>query len=208
VPQYFAAILHIKIKGKYLPISAIIGGLATLSVWVLVVITKPDGRYLGIAWMLLGLGMYYYYRRFKKLKASGTIAIERVKAPVFKSLKISKIIVQLQEVALFNDLLKIALDTAIHHQSNIIAVHCVDIPYAAPLDTPMIHPHLEQLKSWQALFESKGLSLTVEVLRARKKDEAVLDLVEQENADLVITSDMSKQLLKRLEKKAKVWICH
>ncbi len=200
--------LNIKIKGKYIPLSAIIGGLATSSVWVLVVITKPDGRYLGIAWMSVGIAMYLYYRKYKKLKAVGTIAVEKVPAPAFKSLKINKILVPLPKEPTYNELLKVALDTAIYHNSSIVAVHFIDIPHAAPIDTPMIQAHLSNLKSWQALIESKGLSLRLEVVRTRKKEEAIADLVIHEKADLVITSDVSRELLYRLRNKAKVWICN
>lgn len=50
--------------GKYeIPITAVLGGLASFGAWTLVVITKPHGRYLGGAWILLGLIMYFIYRK-------------------------------------------------------------------------------------------------------------------------------------------------
>jgi APA family basic amino acid/polyamine antiporter len=199
---------NIKIKGYYIPISAVVGGLCTLSVWVLVVITKPQGRYLGIGWMLVGLAMYLYYRKFKKLKASGTIAIEKVPAPSFKALKIHKILVTLHDETSYNNLLKIAIDTAIYHSSKIIAVHFIDVPYAAPIDTPMIEAQNLKMKSWQALAESKGLDLSFEVARSRKAEEAVKEMVISEKPDLVIAQEMSKSLLKKLKNMARVWVCH
>lgn len=199
---------NIKIKNRYIPISAVVGGLSTLSVWVLVIVTKPQGRYLGIAWMLFGLGMYLYYRKFKKLNSSGTIAIEKVAAPKFKGLKINKILVALNHESDPSNLLKIALDTAVNHSSKLKVVQFIDIPYTAPLDTHIIDADNLGLKSWQALAESKDLSFSIEVARTRKLDEALEEFIDDEKIDLFITSDISKQLLKKLKNKAKVWVCN
>jgi APA family basic amino acid/polyamine antiporter len=199
---------NIKIKNRHIPISAVVGGLSTLSVWVLVIVTKPQGRYLGIAWMLFGLGMYLYYRKFKKLNSSGTIAIEKVAAPKFKGLKINKILVALNHESDPSNLLKIALDTAVNHSSKLKVVQFIDIPYTAPLDTHIIDADNLGLKSWQALAESKDLSFSIEVARTRKLDEALEEFIDDEKIDLFITSDISKQLLKKLKNKAKVWVCN
>jgi basic amino acid/polyamine antiporter, APA family len=200
--------LNIKIKGYYFPISAILGGICTLSVWFLVIFTKPDGRYLGIAWMVIGTALYLYYRKKTKLKAAGTLSVEKVPAPAFKSLKIGKIVVPLSDAKTFNSLLKIALDTAINHTSKITAIHYIDVPYTVPLDTHLMHSEHQALKSWQALAESKGVELKFEIARSRKIDDVIFDIVKDEKADLVIMSEASKRLLKKLKSKSKVWICN
>ena len=54
----FKGPFHIPI-GKYsIPITGVIGGLATAATWCLVVITKPDGRNLGFLWIFFGLAIY------------------------------------------------------------------------------------------------------------------------------------------------------
>jgi len=54
--------------GKYeLPISSIIGLLATAIIWVIILITQPYSRWVGIIWMALGFIIYYFYRRRENL---------------------------------------------------------------------------------------------------------------------------------------------
>ena len=67
----------------HIPVSALLGVLVTAGVWVLVVITKPEGRYLGLTWMGLGLIMYYAYRRYQKFAVAGSLDIEKIKVPEF-----------------------------------------------------------------------------------------------------------------------------
>lgn len=54
---------NIRVKGRELPLTAILGLAATSIIWVVVVITQPYSRWVGIAWMAVGLIIYYLYRR-------------------------------------------------------------------------------------------------------------------------------------------------
>ena len=54
--------------GKYeLPISSIIGLAATSLIWVIILITQPYSRWVGIVWMAIGFIIYYFYRRKQNL---------------------------------------------------------------------------------------------------------------------------------------------
>jgi APA family basic amino acid/polyamine antiporter len=58
---------NIRVKGRELPITAILGLIATSGIWIIILITQPYSRWVGIAWMLAGLTIYYLYRRKKNL---------------------------------------------------------------------------------------------------------------------------------------------
>ena len=54
--------------GKYeLPITSIIGLAATSLIWVIILITQPYSRWVGIVWMVIGFIIYYFYRRNQNL---------------------------------------------------------------------------------------------------------------------------------------------
>jgi APA family basic amino acid/polyamine antiporter len=53
---------NIRIKGREIPISSIIGLLATTTIWVIVLITQPYSRWVGFGWMAGGLIIYSLYR--------------------------------------------------------------------------------------------------------------------------------------------------
>jgi basic amino acid/polyamine antiporter, APA family len=59
--------LNIPIRGKSIPITAVVGGIGTFTVWILVALTDPFGRYVGFGWMIGGIILYVVYRRRKGL---------------------------------------------------------------------------------------------------------------------------------------------
>jgi APA family basic amino acid/polyamine antiporter len=58
---------NIKLRGRELPITALLGLVATLSIWVVVVVVQPYGRWVGFAWMVVGLALYALFRWRKHL---------------------------------------------------------------------------------------------------------------------------------------------
>ncbi len=61
---------NLKIRGYELPISSIIGLVSTAVIWVIILMTQPYSRWVGIVWMAVGLIIYYFFRW--KLQASST----------------------------------------------------------------------------------------------------------------------------------------
>jgi APA family basic amino acid/polyamine antiporter len=53
---------NIKIKGRELPLSALIGFLATLLIWLLIMVTQTFSRWVGLGWMVIGLMIFFFYR--------------------------------------------------------------------------------------------------------------------------------------------------
>jgi APA family basic amino acid/polyamine antiporter len=54
---------NIRVKGRELPMTAILGLIATSGIWIIVIITQPYSRWIGIIWMVVGLIIYVIYRR-------------------------------------------------------------------------------------------------------------------------------------------------
>jgi APA family basic amino acid/polyamine antiporter len=63
LPRPFKIPLNIRIRQREIPITAVIGGLATLITWFIVVYTHHFGRIVGFAWLIIGLIIYALYRR-------------------------------------------------------------------------------------------------------------------------------------------------
>lgn len=55
LPRPFKLGLNISIKNYEIPLTALIGFVATLCVWVVIVTTQPYSRYVGTGWMLIGM---------------------------------------------------------------------------------------------------------------------------------------------------------
>ena len=57
----------IKIKQYELPITAILGLVGTMIIWVVVLLTQPYSRWVGLGWMAIGLIVYFLYRWRRRL---------------------------------------------------------------------------------------------------------------------------------------------
>jgi APA family basic amino acid/polyamine antiporter len=62
LPRPFKLGWNIRLKGRELPITSILGLITTLAIWVIVVVTQPYSREVGIGWMAAGLIIYSVYR--------------------------------------------------------------------------------------------------------------------------------------------------
>jgi len=66
LPRPFKLGWNLRAKGHEIPISALLGLVATSIIWVIILVTQPYSHWVGIAWMILGLTVYYLYRRKQK----------------------------------------------------------------------------------------------------------------------------------------------
>ena len=62
---------NIKFKDWEIPISALLGFLGTLVIWIVVISTQPYSRWVGFGWLAIGLLVYIIYRLIKRLPVTG-----------------------------------------------------------------------------------------------------------------------------------------
>jgi len=63
LPRPFKLGWNLCYKGYEMPISAILGLVATTLIWLIIMITQPYSRWVGLGWMVVGLVIYAIYRR-------------------------------------------------------------------------------------------------------------------------------------------------
>ena len=191
--------------GKYeLPITALFGALITLSVWVLIVFTKPEGRYLGFSWLIVGLVMYFSLRKRHQIKPAGQVAIEKIAVPGFKPMKVKKILVPIRGGAI-TEIVQAACELAKVHKAEVVAASVVEIPFSLSLDAPLPRRVVtieKLLKKVEAIGREFGISMGLELLRSRSAAGAILELVEEQKFDLVVlgAGPKSKRISPVIEK--------
>jgi APA family basic amino acid/polyamine antiporter len=175
-------------KGRAIPLTAVIGALATFAVWCLVVITKPEGRVAGLGWMVLGVAMYFLYRRRHALPVTGTLDIEEVKIPEHKQVAIEHVLVAVHK-APDTEVLQTACEIAKHHRAKISAVYILEIPESMPMDADLKERELAGetiLKHAEAISREYHLHMDLELVRARSIERALLDLVKNARHDVIV----------------------
>lgn len=69
----FRLALNLPVAGRSIPLTAVVGGMGTAAVWLLVVATYPFGRWVGLGWMILGSALYVIYRRHLGVALGATV---------------------------------------------------------------------------------------------------------------------------------------
>lgn len=184
----FKVPFNVRIKGHLIPIPAIIGALSTLGVWCLIVFTKPEGRYLGSVWMVLGIAMYFYYRKKRKLKPAGHLVIEEVFVPSYKPLEIKQILVATRG-GIQTETVQIACDLAKLHGAEITALQVIEIASSLPLDM-MVPRRLAMaeavLKRAEAIARDRNVDIELMVVCSRSIPEAILEAARKGKHDLIV----------------------
>jgi APA family basic amino acid/polyamine antiporter len=72
---------NVRVRGADIPLTAVIGGIGTATVWVVVVVTHPEARTVGVPWMVLGMGGYLIYRRRQGLDPFKQYTLPRQERP-------------------------------------------------------------------------------------------------------------------------------
>jgi len=73
LPRPFKVGWNISVKGHELPVSALLGLASTTIIWVIILITQPYSRWVGLGWMAIGLVIYYLLRRKGHMPLTHTI---------------------------------------------------------------------------------------------------------------------------------------
>ncbi|WP_316357789.1 universal stress protein [Candidatus Neptunichlamydia sp. REUL1] len=175
--------------GKYsIPITGVIGGLATAATWCLVVITKADGRNLGFLWIFFGLAIYYYFRKKQSIPPAGKVEIQKIKMPEFQAKKYNHILVPTRG-GRETQTVQMACEIAKVHGADVTAVHVVEVPFSLPLETPLYHRTVVAssiLNRAEAIGREFNVGVKLRVVHARTVDTAILELIEKEEYDLLV----------------------
>ena len=72
---------NVRIRGRQIPITAVIGGIGTFLAWVAVVALHPEAKYVGIPWMVFGMVGYVVYRKRSGLSLTKSVVVVRPERP-------------------------------------------------------------------------------------------------------------------------------
>jgi APA family basic amino acid/polyamine antiporter len=188
LPRPYRTPLNLKIRRSEIPLPAIVGAVLTFAVWIAAVVTHPGARYVGPAWLLVGIVVFVVVRRLH-----GEGLTERVVAPdtvVFSDVPhFKRVLVPMKLGIIGEEMAATAVKLAAEHRATVEALFVVLVPLELPLDAPM--PEAEARAS-ASLEEAKALGAEHDVdvktmtLRARAIGKAIVEHARETDADLIV----------------------
>lgn len=182
-------------KKRTIPLTSVIGLLGTFMVWVIVVITKPEGRNLGFTWLAVGIAMYLFYRRKTKIAPLGHLEIEKIKIPQYHPMKLKNILVAARSID-GTEAIQTACELAKSNHSKVTAVYILEIHESLPLHASMPvkeHMGMIALKRAEAIAREYHLTIELKLIRARSTAHALLDMAREEHFDMVVIGTMKDE---------------
>jgi APA family basic amino acid/polyamine antiporter len=186
----FRARPNLRYRGVDWPLFAILGGAATGTAWVVVVVQEPATRWAGLGWLALGFAGYAVYRRWVVreplaatvrapmliLGPSLTVEYRTIVVPVVRSFESEEALVA-------------AARLATERAARVAVVHVLEVPLDLPLDVQLPEQEEEAndvLDQAAAIVESYGVRIVERLLRARAAGPAIVEEAEGRNAELIV----------------------
>src|SRR3954468_14896796 len=185
----FQARPNLRIAGVDWPLFAIFGGLGTFAAWLVVIVQKPDARWVGFGWLILGLLFYAGYRRY----AVHAPLRKTLRAPILIgpaiALEYRSILVPVKPGRESEEAIDFACRLAAERRSSIAAVSVVVVPLELPLDAELPEAEAaanEALDSAVAIGELYGVDVVGRLLRARSAGRAIVREAERRQTEIIV----------------------
>jgi APA family basic amino acid/polyamine antiporter len=188
LPRPYRAPFNIRIRGAEIPLPAVVGSIATFSIFVVALATHPGARYAGPVWLALGLVVFVAVR-----VAHGEGLMERVTAPDERTIEppvtFRKILVPMKLGIIGEEMLATAIRLAADHGAEVQALHVIRVPLEQSLEGEMVD---EEERAEASIAEAKLLGAEHDVvvegvtIRARAIGHAIVARAEEVGADLVV----------------------
>jgi len=179
---------NIPIAGRQIPITAVLGLLATAATWVYVVITHENARWLGFGWLAFGLVLYALFRRKEDAPFVMATKIERISVPEYTPWEVRHVLVPTLGGA-NTEVVQVACKIAQAHGANVTALYVIEIPEALPLATFFGGQSLaadKALDRAEAIAREFGVTIRRKKMQARAAGPTILEVAKEENCDLIV----------------------
>jgi APA family basic amino acid/polyamine antiporter len=188
LPRPYRAPFNVRIRNVDIPVPAIVGSIATFAIFIVAISTHPAARYVGPAWLAVGLAVFVAVRL-----AHGEGVMERVTAPdervVEPPVTFKKILVPMKLGIIGEEMLATAIRLASDHGAEVQALHVIRVPLEQPLECEMLD---EEERAEASLAEAKLLGAEHDVIvdgvtiRARAIGHAIVARAGAIGADLIV----------------------
>jgi basic amino acid/polyamine antiporter, APA family len=158
---------NIRFRGVELPLTAILGGLGTFSAWIVVMALNLRTLVVGAGWMLLGIAIYYFYRRHCELPLVQTVKVVTPEALGVQEVEYQSVLVAFEEEPFSKETVATAARLAARRRRGIHVLAIVNVPTNLPLDAPLAERESEAQSKIEQAKLIGGMRVTGSVQRVR-----------------------------------------
>jgi APA family basic amino acid/polyamine antiporter len=179
---------NVSIRGRQIPLTAVIGGIGTFGAWISVLVLHAEARTVGVGWMVVGMTGYVIYRRRAGLGLRERYRVPRRERPAFfVELEYRSAIVPI----FGTDVDASALRTAaklVGEDALVEAIYVLRVPNQLSLDAGLAEEEqlgLSVLESAKLRGRHAGLKVQTRLIRTRNPGAAIVEEAERQHAEII-----------------------
>ena len=179
---------NIPFRGRQIPLTAVLGGIATFAAWISVLVLHVDARYVGTGWMIVGLAGYVFYRRSQGLDLRSHHRIAHRERPAsFVELHYRSAIVPIFGTDVDASSLRTAAKL-VGEGALVEAIYMLRVPNQLPLDAGLDDEEqlgLAVLETARRRGRQAGLKVQTRLIRTRNPGAAIVEEAERRGAEII-----------------------
>ncbi|TMM03853.1 MAG: universal stress protein [Actinobacteria bacterium] len=179
---------NVRLRGRDIPLTAVLGGLGTFAAWVSVVALHGEARTVGVPWMVVGLSGYVFYRRRLGLDPRERARIGRpVRLVEFQELTYASALVPV----FGTDVSARALRSAarlVGPEAKVDAVFVLQVPPQLSLDAGLEEEEQlgrSVLEAARLTGRRAGVDVRISLIRTRNPGKALVEEAQRLHADVI-----------------------
>jgi APA family basic amino acid/polyamine antiporter len=189
----------ITIRGRALPVPAIVGAVLMFVLWIVVIVFRAKARWAGGGWMLFGIVGYVVYRRF----VEGTPLTKRVSVPEealrkeVREAEYGSILVPIFGTELDDDIVSTAgrladaADEPGETPPKLEVIYVMDLPLTVPLDSRPPQDRVEVAnaalqRAMEIGQEYETVEVATSVVRARDAGAGIVQAARDREVELIV----------------------
>ncbi len=179
---------NIRIRGRQLPVTAVLGGIGTFAAWISVMALHVDARYVGTGWMIVGLSGYVVYRRRSGMDLTSHHKIAHRERPeFFIELEYRSAIVPIFGTDVDASALRAAA-RLVGEGALVEALYVLRVPNQLSLEAGLEEEEqlgLSVLESARVTGRKSGLKVQTRLVRTRSPGMAIVAEAERTGAEII-----------------------
>ena len=177
-PRPYRAPWNVRVRGRPVPMTAVIGAIGTFAAWISVLVLHDEARTVGLAWMAVGLAGYVVFRRHAGLDLTTEARIDRgTRPPDFVPLDYRSSLVPVLGSDVSARTLRAAAKLVGEH-ATVDVLYVVEVPSQLPLDGPLeAEEDLGRtvLETASLIGRREGLRVRTALVRTRHPGRTIVD---------------------------------
>jgi APA family basic amino acid/polyamine antiporter len=179
---------NVTIRGATIPLTAVLGGTATLAAWISVLVLHVDARYVGTGWMIVGLTGYVVYRRRQGMDLTSHHKIAHRERPwFFVELEYHSAIVPIFGTDVDASALRAAA-RLVGEGAMVEALYVLRVPNQLSIDTGLEEEEqlgLSVLESARISGRKAGVKVQTRLIRTRSPGATIVEEAQRRKAEII-----------------------